>query len=71
MEYLRRESYNAGKQLKDFLKLANNPRGMATGLNLSLIPILTTDSAITDYYTATTLVQNEAPRVIVPHGLAY
>ncbi len=71
VEYLRTEKYNAGKQLKDFLKLANNPRGMATGLNLSLIPILTTDSAITDYYTATTLVQNEAPRVIVPHGLAY
>ena len=68
---MRKRDYNAGKQLRDFLKLANNPRGMVTGLNLNLMPILTSDNEINDYYAATTLMQNQTPKVAVSHGLAY
>lgn len=59
------------KNIKQFLNLANNPRGMITGLNLSLIPILTADKDLTNYNTNTTLIKNNSPQATIPKGLVY
>jgi len=63
-------SKNKDKSYKEFLPAANDPRGMITALNLSLIPILTQDKNTTKYYTNTTLTQNGTPQSKVTTGLS-
>lgn len=51
--------------------LANSPRGMITGLNLSLIPILTFNKELTDSNTRILLSKNNNLKTILPRGLVY
>lgn len=60
---------NKGKSEREFQPLGPDPRGMITGLNLMLLPILRENTEITDYYTKTTLIQNGTPESIIPSGL--
>jgi len=48
---------------------ANEPRGMVTALNFSLIPILTQQKDTTKYYTDSSLAINTSPTSSVPSGL--
>ena len=59
------------RNIKQYLNLANSPRGMITGLNLSLIPILAADRELTNYNTNTTLTKNSSPKASIPKGLVY
>lgn len=45
------------------------PRPMVTGLSLGLVPILTGSAELTEYYTNTTLAQNNLPSSSVPSTL--
>jgi hypothetical protein len=54
----------------EFLPAGNDPRGLITALNLTLLPILTHAKETTDYYTNTALVQNNTPQSTVPTGLS-
>jgi hypothetical protein len=61
---------NKDKNYRDYIPLANDPRGMITALNLSLIPILTQDKNTTRQHTGITLTQNGTPQSKVPTGLS-
>lgn len=57
------------KTWPEVLPTAQDPRGMVTGLNLSLLPILTQQPDVTDYYTKTAIVQNDTPASSMISGL--
>jgi hypothetical protein len=48
---------------------AQDPRGMVTGLNLALLPVLTQHKDATNYYTSITLAPNETPQSNLESGL--
>jgi len=48
---------------------AQDPRGMVTGLNLALLPVLTQHRDATNYYTSITLAPNETPQSTLESGL--
>ena len=60
---------NKGKLYNEFLPPINEPRGMITALNLSLIPILTQKPQETKYYTDITLNVNNTKPSRVETGL--
>lgn len=66
---LRKRPDNQNKQLKDILPLANDPRGMVTGLNLILLPVFD-DKAKTDYVTRDTFKYNgvEDLSIVIPYA---
>lgn len=45
----------------EFMPAGGDPRGVITGLNFSLLPILKQNRSETDYYTQNSLVQNDSP----------
>lgn len=57
------------KPVEQVIPASPDPRGLVTGLNLSLLPILTSNREITDYYTLISLAQNNSEESLVPNGL--
>lgn len=68
-ERIRSYSGSFGKTPSDFFPAAQDPRVMVTGLNLTLLPILTQQNQVTDYYTQITLAQNLTPTSSFTSGL--
>lgn len=63
---------NKDKLYRDFLPTINEPRGMITAVNLSLIPILTQKPAeTTDYTKKTLIVNNTIPKSTTTSGLTF
>jgi hypothetical protein len=60
---------NKDKSTLEYTPLGLDPRGMITGLNLMLLPILTGREDVTNYYTDITLTRNDTPESIIPSGL--
>lgn len=58
---LKKVNGNAAKRLIDYIPVAQDPRGMITGLNLMLMPMYKQQPAVTNYYTNSTLVLNSTP----------
>lgn len=60
----------ADKSITQILSSAEDPRGMVTGLNLTLIPILSQQIEATEYYTNITLALNNRPAATIVSGLS-
>jgi len=58
-----------GTDFKQFLKSAEDPRGMVTAINFALLPVLTQDPNVTIQQTNNTLVQNDTSASFVPDVL--
>jgi hypothetical protein len=69
--YQRIKEYSGSldKTPSEFFPTAQDPRVMVTGLNLALLPILTQQNQVTDYYTGISLVRNLTPTSSFPSGL--
>jgi len=65
----RQDSRYGGVDPLDFLPLANDPRGMITALNLTLLPILTQNNSFTNTITNNILTQNSTQESFVPSVL--
>lgn len=59
----------ASSSFSEAVPTANEPRGMITALNFSLIPVLTQHKNTTNYYTNSSLAVNTSPTSSVPSGL--
>ena len=68
-QQLKNKPGNADKTWPEVLPAAQDPRGMVTGLNLSLFPILSQQPEVTEYYTKTAIVQNDTPASAMISGL--
>jgi hypothetical protein len=68
-QQLKNKPGNADKTWPEVLPAAQDPRGMVTGLNLSLFPVLSQQPEVTEYYTKTAIVQNDTPASAMISGL--
>ena len=64
-----RDAVGTDKPLIEIISTAQDPRGMVTGLNLTLLPILTQQPDIIKYYTDSTLAINTTPTSSMISGL--
>lgn len=68
-EKIKGTSRNSSKQIHEYLPKAGVPRGMVTGLNLSLIPISTYNANRANVNVTAILAKNNTPEGIISNGL--